>query len=143
MTGIRHRHIARASRTGMLLAVSGATAMAAAALLTVNPAKAYAEQASPTDVDGSSTVRVQVLTPRIEAGGTARFVVGVSAEGARPDGEVQLRIGDRVVTRELVVGTASVNVRLDEPGAVEVRARHLDDASSHARWSDATVIAVR
>ncbi|OUZ08898.1 hypothetical protein BHE97_12270 [Aeromicrobium sp. PE09-221] len=145
MSVTRHRHIARRSRLGIILAASGASALVAATVLTIGPSAA---QAGPGDqaADGAapSTASVQVLTPRIDAGGTARIVIGVVNEGVRPEGRVQVKIGDRVLTRDLTVGTASASVRIDEPGTIEVRARHIDHgAAVRAAWSDAVTIAVR
>lgn len=141
MSVTRHRHIARRSRLGVTLAASGATSLVAAAVLTLGPNPASAEPNPARGEAVPSTASIQVLTPRVEPGGTARVVVGVASDGTRPEGRVQLEVGDRVLTRDLAVGTASASVQLDEPGEVRVRARHLG-GDGPARWSDPVTIAV-
>ena len=143
MSATQHRHIARRSRPGVILAVSGATSLIAATVLTIGPSSAHAEPDGRIAGEAlPSTASVEVLTPRVEPGGTARIVVGVVSDGTRPGGRVQLKVGDQVLTRDLAVGTASASVRLHEPGEVRVRARHLGGDLETAPWSDAVTIAV-
>jgi len=130
-------------RLSAVLVASGGAALLAAVTFTVHPGVHASTPAGSAAGDVPTTTYVHTLTPEIEAGGTARIVTGVSADGLLPEGEVELRIGDRVLTRDLEVGTASTGVQLNEPGTVTVHARYLGSDAADASASEPVTITVR
>lgn len=128
-------------RLGTILVASGAVALLGAAAFTVHPGLEAPGQAGAGSAP--TTTYVHTLTPEVESGGTARIVTGVAADGALPEGKVELRIGDRVLSRELEVGTATASVQMHEPGTVQVRARYLGTDAADASASEPVTITVR
>ncbi|MFD1859830.1 hypothetical protein EHW97_01560 [Aeromicrobium camelliae] len=134
------------TRLGIVLATSGAAAIVAAASLTLQPGVVTGTAADllpASDTTVPTTTNVLALTPSVEAGDTVRVAAGVAAAGARPEGTVELRVGEEIVTRELSVGTAVAGVRVDDPGTVDVQARYLGADGTMSSWSDPVEVVVR
>lgn len=144
MTVARRSYRPSSSRLGIVVATSGAAAVVATTALTAGPgATASAHDlSSAAGHSAPSRTYVHALTSSIRAGETARFAVGVAAEGTRPEGAVELRVGEQTVRRGLAVGTAVANVVIDEPGTVLVQGRYLGSNEADGSWSDPLEITV-
>ncbi|RLV56689.1 hypothetical protein D9V41_06400 [Aeromicrobium phragmitis] len=146
MTVARRSFATSSSRLGIVLATSGAAAVVAAAAFTVQPRVATgtaADLVPASDSTVPSTTSVHALTPSIEAGETVRVAAGVAARGTRPEGRVELQVGDQTVTRDLSVGTAVAGVRVDDPGTVRVQARYLGGNGATGSWSEPVDVVVQ
>lgn len=138
MTVARRSFAGSSSRLGTVLASSGAAAVVAAAALTSQPhvvANTAVDLLPASDSTEAAITSVHALTPTIEAGETVRVAAGVVTEGARPEGRVELRVGEATVTRDLSVGTAVAGVRVENPGVVPVQARYLGVDGTTSAWS--------
>lgn len=143
---VARRTSATSSRFGIVLATSGAAAVVAAAALTLQPGVVTGTAADllpASDSTVPTTTKVHALTPSVDAGDTVRVAAGVAAEGTRPEGSVELRVGDETVTRELSVGTAVAGVQVEEPGTVHVQARYLGSDGTMSSWSEPIEVVVR